>query len=65
MRQQRNTLEMKEQHKTPEEQLSNVEIGNLPEKGFRVMVLKMIQEHRKRTDAESEKLQEVFNKEKI
>ena len=30
---------MKEQDETPEEQLSEVEIGNLPEKEFRVMIL--------------------------
>ena len=31
-------LQMKEQDKTPEEQLSEVEIGNLMEKEFRVMM---------------------------
>ena len=35
---------MKEQDKTPEEQLSEVEIGNLPEKEFRAMIVKMIQD---------------------
>ena len=54
---------LKEQEKTPEEQLRDVEIGNLPEKEFRVMTVKMIQEIRKRMDAQSEKLQEVFNEE--
>ena len=41
---------MKEQNKTPEQQLSEVEIGNLPEKEFRGMIVKMIQEwtHRPR-----------------
>ena len=34
---------MKEQDKTPE-QLSEVEIGNLSEKHFRVMLVKMIQD---------------------
>ena len=53
---------MKEQHKTPEEQLSDMEIGNLTEKEFRVMIARMIQELRKRMDAQSKKLQ-VFNKE--
>ena len=53
---------LKEQEKTPEEQLRDVEIGNLPEKEFRVMTVKMIQEGMKRMDAQSEKLQEVFNK---
>ena len=35
---------MKEQDKTPEEQLSEVEIGNLLENEFRVMIVKMIQD---------------------
>ena len=35
---------MKEQDKTPEEQLSEVKIGNLPGKEFRVMIVKMIQD---------------------
>ena len=33
---------MKKQDKTPEKQLSEVEIGNLHEKEFRVMIIKMI-----------------------
>ena len=37
-------FQIKEQDKTPEEQLSEVEIGNLPEKEFKVMIIKMIQE---------------------
>ena len=32
---------MKEQDKTPEKQLNEVEIGNLPEKEFRIMIVKM------------------------
>ena len=52
---------MKEQDKTPEE-LSDMEIGNLPKKEFRVMIVKMIKELRWRMDARNEKL-EVFNKE--
>ena len=35
--------QMKEQDKTPENQLNEVEIGNLPEKEFRIMIVKMIQ----------------------
>ena len=49
---------MKEQDKTPERQLNEVEIGNLPEKEFRVMIVKMIQNLRNRM----EKIQETFNK---
>ena len=35
--------QMKEQGKNPQEQLKQVEIGKLPEKEFRVMIVKMIQ----------------------
>ena len=46
---------MKEQDTTPEKQLNEVEIGNLPEKEFRIMIVKMIQdlgrEWRQREDA--------------
>ena len=35
---------MKEQEKTPEKQLNEVEKGNLPEKEFRIMIMKMIQD---------------------
>ena len=56
-------FQIKEQDKIPEEQLREVEIGNLPEKEFKVMIVKMIQELGKRMNAQSEKLQEVFNKE--
>ena len=45
---------MKEQDKTPEEQISEMEIGNLPEKQFRVMMVKKIQDLRKRMDAQIE-----------
>ena len=53
---------MKEQGKTPEEQLSEMEIGNLPEKEFRVMIVKMIHELGRRMDSQSEKLREIFNR---
>ena len=53
---------MKEQYKTPEKQLNEVEIGNLPEKELRIMIVKMIQDLRKRMEAKIEKMQEMFNK---
>ena len=56
-------FQTKEQDKTSEKQLSDVEIGNLPKKEFRAMIVKMIQELRKRMHAQSEKLKKVFNKE--
>ena len=36
--------QMKEQGKTPEKQPNEVGIGNLPEKEFRTMIVKMIQD---------------------
>ena len=54
--------QMKEQDKTPEKQLNEVEIGNLPENKFRIMIVMMIQDLRKRMEAKMEKMQEMFNK---
>ena len=53
---------MKEQEKTPEKQLNEVEIGNLPEKEFRIMIVKMIQDLGKRMEAKIKKMQEMVNK---
>jgi len=39
-----------------------VEIGNLPEKEFIIMIMKMIQDLRKRMKAETEKMQEMLTK---
>ena len=39
-----------------------MEIGNLPEKEFRIMIVKMIQHLGKRMEAKIEKMQEMFNK---
>ena len=49
--------------KIPEEQLSEVKLGNLPEKEFRITIVKMIQDLRKRMAVQSEETQEMFNKE--
>ena len=54
--------QVKEQDKTPETQLNEVEIGSLPEKEFRIMIVKMIQDLGKRMEAKIEKMQEMFNK---
>ena len=56
--------QMKEQDKTPEKQLNEVEIGNLLEKQFRIMIMKMIQDLGKRMKQKIEKMQETFNKER-
>ena len=53
---------MKEQDTAPEKQLNEVEIGNLPEKEFRIMTVKMIQDLRKRMEANIKKMQEMFTK---
>ena len=54
--------QMKEQDKTPEKQRNEVEIGNLPEKEFRRMIVKIIQDLGKRMEAKIEKMKEMFNK---
>ena len=53
---------MKGQDKTPEKLLNEMEIGNLPEKEFRIMIVKMIQDLGKRIEAKIEKVQELFTK---
>ena len=62
MKRQGNIYQMKEKDKTPENQLNEVEIGNLPEKQFRIMIVKMIQDLRKRMEAKIRKMQAMFNK---
>ena len=53
MRSQRNRFQMKEQDKTPEEELNGVEVSNLPDKEFKVMVIKMLTELGRRMDEHS------------
>ena len=48
-------FQIKDQDKTPEE-LSEMEIGNLPEKEFRVKIVKTIRKLKRRMDAQSKKL---------
>ena len=62
MKRQRALYQMKEQDKAPEKQLNEVEIGNVPEKEFRIMIVKMIQDLGKRMEAKIEKMQEMFNR---
>ena len=56
MRRQRNTQQMKEQGKKPPDQTNKEEIGSLPEKEFRVRIVKMIQNLGNRV----ENIQETF-----
>ena len=53
---------MKGQDKTPEKKLNEVETGNLPEKEFRIMIVNMIYDLRKRKEATIETMQEMFTK---
>ena len=53
---------MKEQGKNLQDQINEEEIGNLPEKESRVMIVKMIQNFGNRMEARIEKMQEMFNK---
>ena len=59
MKRQKNMLQLKEQGKNLQDQINEDEIGTLPEKKFRVMIVKMIQNLGNRM----EKIQETFNKE--
>ena len=42
MKRQRNTTQVKEQTRNTEVQINEEEIGKLPEKEFRIMIVKMI-----------------------
>ena len=53
---------MKGQGKIPEKQLNKVEIGKLPQKEFRIMSAKKIQDLGERMEAKVEKIQEMFTK---
>ena len=54
--------QMKEQDKNPEKHLNEVEIGNLPEKGCKIIVVNMTQDLGKWMEAKIEKMQEMFTK---
>ena len=62
MKKQRVMSQMKGQDKTPEKQPREVEIDNFPEKEYRVIIVKMIQDLRRRMEAKIEKMQEMFTK---
>ena len=58
MKRQRNTTQMKEQTRNTEVQINEEEIGKLPEKELRIMIVKMIKNH----ENKMEKMQESINK---
>ena len=43
MTRQRNTAQMKEQSRNSQDQINEEEISNLPEREFRIMIVKMLQ----------------------
>ena len=47
MKRQRNTTHMKEQNRNTEVQINEEEIGKLPEKECRIMIVKMIKKKKK------------------
>ena len=69
MKRQRNTQQVKEHEKFPPNQTKEEERGNLPEKEFRIMIIKMIQNLENKMELQInslettiEKMQEMFNK---
>ena len=69
MKRQRNTQQVKEQDKCPQNQTKEEEIGNLPDKEFQIMIVKMIQNLEIKMESQInspetriEKMQERFNK---
>ena len=69
MKRQRNTQQVKEQDKCQPNQTKEEEIGNLPDKEFQIMILKVIQDLENKMELQInsletriEKMQEMFNK---
>ena len=58
MKRQRNTTQMKEQTRNTEVQINEEDIGKLPEKELRIMIVKMI----KNLESKMEKVQESINR---
>ena len=58
MKRQRNTTQMKEQIRNTVVQINEEEIGKLPEKEFRIMIVKMV----KNLENRMGKMQESINK---
>ena len=58
MKRQGNTTQMKEQTRNIQVQIHEEEIGKLPEKEFRIIMVKMI----KNLESKMEKMQESINK---
>ena len=62
MKKQKVTSQRKGYYKPPEKQLNDVDVGNLPQKVFRIMIMNMIQDIGKSMEAKIEKIQEMSSK---
>ena len=69
MKRQRNTQQVKEHEKCPPNQTKEEEIGNLPEKEIRIIIIKIIQNLENKMELQInsletkiERMQEMFNK---
>ena len=69
MKRQRNTQQVKEHDKCPPTQTKEEEIGSLPKKEFRIMIVKMIQNLENKMELQinsletnTEEMQEKFDK---
>ena len=62
MKRQRNTAQRKEQTRSTEVQINEEEIGKLPEKEFRIMIVRMIKKKKKNLENKMEKMQESINR---
>ena len=58
MKRQKNATQMKEQRRNTEVHINEEEVGKLPEKEFRIMIVKMV----KNLENKMEKMQESINK---
>ena len=63
MKRQRIMTQIREQEKNPGKQLSDLEIINLHEQSFRLMIVKMIQVVGSTLEAKIDKFQETWSKE--
>ena len=62
VKKQRVLFQIKGQDKTPKTQLNEMEIGNLPENEFRIMIVKMIQDLRKTMEARLRKCKKCLQR---
>jgi len=57
MKRQRNTAQIKEQGRNSQDQINKEQISNLPEREFRIMIVKML----RRRENRMKKMQETIN----